>query len=103
MEGWANDFASVDEHNNYSEPCLTQPDWWVNAPVKKVLNVWGEYELFRDSIEELNKTLTRAELDVTAVRCARQVHIDCILDAQTGMQPGPMSEAVWEWLKASYR
>ena len=102
MKDWASDFASNDERNNHSEPALADVSWWTGMPVEKVLVVYGEYEIFRDDNKAFADTLGKAGIDVEQIECAKQVHIDCILDAQTGMQAGPMSEAIWKWLPTLY-
>ena len=96
------DFVSSTDKNNYSEPILANADWWVKAPVEKFLVLRGDYEVFRDDIETFSKTLGEAGLNIDAVNCARQVHMDCILDIMSGLEPGPMSFAVWDWLETVF-
>lgn len=67
-------------------------------PVRKILNVWGALEMFRDHIATFGQRLQMAGNSINNVECPMQVHIDCILDAQTGLEPGPMSVKIWEWL-----
>lgn len=98
MKGWAQDYALPEERDNYSEPMRADSSWWKNLPAKQTLNVIGDYEMFRDDLAEFGKTLKQAGVDVIDVHCPMQVHIDCILDAATGMEPGPMSKEIWKWL-----
>ncbi|KAJ9627367.1 hypothetical protein H2204_009778 [Knufia peltigerae] len=86
------------ERNNWSEPFLASTSWWNNVPVRKILNVWGALEMFRDHIATFGQRLQMAGNSINNVECPMQVHIDCILDAQTGLEPGPMSVKIWEWL-----
>jgi len=62
------------------------------------LNVYGGYECFRDDIREVGKLLEEAGNNVKNVECPKEVHIDCVLDAQAEFEPGEMSKAIWEWL-----
>lgn len=95
---WATDFISPSDYNNYSEPTKAESNWWKDAPTESILNVWGEYEGLQDADTKIGKTLAEAGLDIQNKECAKQIHIDCVLDAQTGMPHGPMSEYFWEWL-----
>jgi acetyl esterase/lipase len=99
---WEDDFISLDEKNNYTEPIHTDMSWWRKAPVKNVLVLSGDYEIFQDDVRGFSKTLGDAGLAVTAVNCARQVDIDCILHAMSGLEPGSMSTATWDWLQTVY-
>jgi acetyl esterase/lipase len=92
------DYVHPGDRNNWSEPSLAEPSWWSGIPVRKILNVYGAYELFRDDIAIFGRTLERAGCQVETVECPLQVHIDCILDAQTGSEVGLMSLKIWEWL-----
>lgn len=103
MHEWADDFVSLEERNNYSEPMIADTDHWRNLNCKDILILRGDYEIFRDDIEELGQNLEKAGVNVKSVNCARQVHIDCILDSQTGLESGPMSSAVWEWLERVFK
>lgn len=90
------------ERNNWSEPSLADASWWIGMPVRKILNVYGSYEMFKDDIAVFGRTLERAGCPVETVECPLQVHIDCILDAQTGSEVGLMSLKIWEWLSKVY-
>ncbi|CAK1360897.1 unnamed protein product [Cercospora beticola] len=96
---WANEYISSDDHNNYSEPVRAEVSWWKGLAVDDILVLWGENELSRNPVQKLSTALSDAGLNVTARECAKQVHIDCVLDAQTGMSHGEMTEHSWEWLK----
>jgi len=97
MHLMAADLASPHERNNYTEPARTDASWWRNLPAKRTLNVFGGYEMFRDDDAKLGVTLKEAGANVESVECPLQVHIDCILDAQSNLEVGPMSTKIWEW------
>lgn len=99
---WVNNFVNEDERNEYSEPVRALSSWWKKAPVLKTLVISGDDELFRDDIQILSRRLKDAGLDVNAVNCTNQVHIECILDAETGDEPGQMSFEIWAWLIAVF-
>jgi len=88
------------DRNNFSEPHQADVSWWRNIPAKSILNVYGGYECFRDDIAEVGKALKDAGNQVQNVACAKQVHIDCVLDAQAEMEPGDMSHEIWNWLSS---
>lgn len=93
----ANQFVTPAERDNYSEPILAETDWWKDAPVDNVLLVCGDLEMFRDDNRVFANTLEKAGLNVEFVNCPLQVHVDCILDAGSGMEPGLMSTTIWDW------
>jgi acetyl esterase/lipase len=93
------EFVSSLSKDDFAEPAQTDAKWWANAPVNSVINLAGTHELFFDHIMDLGVKLKEAGLNVQTVECAQQVHVDCILDAQTGFEPGPMSLALWDWLE----
>ena len=99
LHDWERDcLSSPSDKNAYSEPFLADVSWWKDAPVKKLLMNWGDYELFRDDREAFSRRLEDAGQDVTAVRYPREVHIDCIFDAMMGTEYGLMSTSIWDWL-----
>jgi len=102
MHEWADSYASTTERNNYTEPLRAEIPWWSNLPATKVLNLAGGHELFRDDIEAFGKVLETAKVHVKTVVCQKQVHVDCILDAETGLSVGPMSTEAWAWLDSVY-
>ena len=91
-------YLDPNDHDNYSEAALADAKWWVELPAQKILNVCGSYEVFRDDIIQLGQKLNEAGNPVDNIVCDQQVHIDCILDAQTGMEAGEMSHNVWQWM-----
>jgi acetyl esterase/lipase len=103
LHDWADDFASPADRNNYTEPLRADVSWWSGQCAKKILNLAGEYEMFRDDLEAFGRVLEKAKLDVKTISCPKQVHIDCILDAQSGLEPGLMSEEIWKWLDTAYQ
>lgn len=102
MHEWAHDFALESERNNWSEPLLAEFSWWKDAPARKILNIWGDFEIFQDDIALFGQNLVKAGLNVENVECPLQVHIDCVLDAQSGMEVGLMSTATWKWLETVF-
>lgn len=99
MHEWAGDYVLKSERNNWSEPIRANSLWWRSLPAKKTLNIWGEYELFQDDIAKFGETLVKAGVEVTNLECPKQVHVDCMLDAQTDLEIGPMSTEIWKWLE----
>ncbi|OCK78706.1 alpha/beta-hydrolase [Lepidopterella palustris CBS 459.81] len=102
MHEWARDFCTETERDNYTEPILANVGWWKGLQAKQILVLSGTYEIFLTDIRKFAQTLKEAGLNVTYVDCEMQVHIDCILDAQSGLEPGDMSHATWEWLERVY-
>ncbi|KAH7080777.1 Alpha/Beta hydrolase protein [Paraphoma chrysanthemicola] len=102
MLEWADAFAGPEERNNFSEPIKANADWWKTVPVENTLLVWGEYEVFRDSIAEVAETLVKAGISIKTVECSQQVHVESVLDSQSGMEHGPMSKEIWDWLTSVY-
>jgi len=98
----ANQFVTPAERDNYSEPILAETDWWKDAPVHNVLVVWGDCEMFRDDNTVFANTLKKAGLNVEFVNCPLQVHVDCTLDAASGMEPGLMSTTIWDWFQTMF-
>ncbi|KAL5313072.1 hypothetical protein ACEPPN_019499 [Leptodophora sp. 'Broadleaf-Isolate-01'] len=98
MQELARDFVLDEERNNWTEPIRADVDWWQNLPAEQVLNVFGSHEVFRDGDKQLGDTLKQAGVAIKSVECPSQVHVDCILDAQTGFEAGPMSTEIWQWL-----
>lgn len=99
MQEWASDFVDSKDQNNYSEPSRADVNWWKGLPVDDIIVLWGSAELFKDSDAKLAATLAEAKLNVTPRECADEVHIDCVLDAQSGLAHGEMTESTWAWLK----
>jgi acetyl esterase/lipase len=102
MVGWASQYVSPEERDNYSEPGRADADWWKNAPVNSALMVCGDCEMFRDDIVIFASTLEKAGLILEFVNCPLQVHVDCTLDAGSGMEPGLMSTSVWDWFNTIF-
>ncbi|KAK5453292.1 hypothetical protein LTS15_006477 [Exophiala xenobiotica] len=91
-------YVGPGDENNFSEPIQADVSWWRDIPVKSILNIYGEAECLRDHIVQIGEKLAKAGNHVANVECPSHVHIDCILDAQAGMDAGPMSTRIWEWL-----
>ncbi|EXJ82596.1 hypothetical protein A1O3_06409 [Capronia epimyces CBS 606.96] len=93
-------YADPADRNNYSEPGQADVSWWKGLPADRILNVYGGAEVLRDHIAELGDKLEKAGNRVENVECPLEVHIDCILDAMSGLDAGLMSTKVWEWLSS---
>ena len=91
-------YADDKDRNEYSEPHRADSRWWGNIPARSILNIWGGAECFRDDIRDVGQKLDDAGNSVVNVECAKQVHIDCVLDAQSEMEPGEMSREILGWL-----
>jgi len=102
MYHWTNAFIRPEQHDAYSQPVSAGTDWWKGAPVKRVLITSGNDEVFRDDIAVVERQMKEAGVGVVCVNCAREIHVECILDAQTGLQAGEMAHAVWEWLQGVF-
>lgn len=87
-----------DNRDPFFEPALGDCKWWVGAPVDSILNLVGSHELLYDDLKTFGRVLEQAGLNSQTVRCEQQVHIDAILDTMSGLEPGPMSFAIWDWL-----
>lgn len=98
LQDWADDFASPKDRSNYTEPLQAPASWWHGNVARAILNLAGEYEMFRDDIQAFGQVLEKAKLNVRTVKCPMQVHIDCILDSHSGLKSGLMSDEIWEWL-----
>jgi acetyl esterase/lipase len=92
-------FVRPDDRNSWAEPYLADASWWKNIPTKKVLNLYGDSEMFKDHISKVGKDLVAAGVDIKNVVCANHIHVECILDAQTGLEHGSMADEIWDWLK----
>ena len=99
MVSLRDDFLTSLGKDEFAEPSQADAAWWANAPVDSILNLGGAYEIFWDYIEDLGVKMKEAKLNVQTVECEKQVHIDCILDAQAELETGPMSLAIWDWLR----
>jgi len=91
-------YVADSDRNNYSEPYLAESSWWQSFPAKSVLHLWGEIELLRDSCAEFGGKLSKAGVNVENIECPLHVHVDCILDAQAGLEYGEMATNTWGWL-----
>lgn len=100
---WYTDlYAGGAARNNYLEPIRADATWWKNFPAKRILNVYGEYEIFVSDIVKLGRSLKDAGTSVETVECEKHVHIDAILDEQVGLPSGEMAHRVWQWLGEAF-
>ncbi|OAP56083.1 hypothetical protein AYL99_09262 [Fonsecaea erecta] len=90
---------SDDDRNEYTDPIRADSKWWAGVPVSSILALAGTHEMFYDDITKFSQKLKDGGLNVEVVDCPQQVHIDCILDTQSGLEHGTMSHAIWDWLK----
>lgn len=97
QDGLGADFV-VGETDEFVEPLKSNSEWWKNTPVNSILCLVGTEEIFQDNVKSMAEILLGGGLKIELVECLEQVHIDCILDAQSEMEPGPMSLAIWDWL-----
>lgn len=91
-------YAKPGELNNHSEPFRAPSAWWDSIPVKSILNVYGDYEVLRDHQAQFSQILEGSGAKVQDVKCGKQVHIDNVLDAQTDLETGEMTDVIREWL-----
>lgn len=87
-----------EQRNPFSEPYIADTAWWRGIPARKILNIYGSDEVFKDDIIELGRKLLDAGNPVENVECPMQVHIDFALDAESGLDPGPMTSRICDWL-----
>ncbi|OAL53150.1 alpha/beta-hydrolase [Pyrenochaeta sp. DS3sAY3a] len=99
MHWWGDNWVSASDYNNFTEMTKTNTEFWHGVLTQRVLVVTGENEVFRDDIKRLGSTLSAAGVNCKTVCCPKQVHIDCVLDAQYALPPGPMSLIIWDWIK----
>lgn len=99
--GLVDDYRAHAENDKdpFFEPGIADSKWWTGAPVSSILNLAGTHELLFDDLVSFGEILAHAELNVRTVTCERQVHVDAILDAGSGLEPGQMSWAIWKWLE----
>lgn len=102
MVDWANQYATLEERDNFSEPVRADAAWWKGTPVDSFLMVCGDCEMFRDDIVIFAQTLDTAGVKLKFVNCPLQVHVDCTLDAVSGLEPGLMSTTIWDWLNTIF-
>lgn len=95
-------FVLPKDRNNWSEPYLADQSWWTGFPAKDVLNIWGELEMLQDPVKEVGCKLSKAGVEITNVECPLHVHVDCMLDAQSGLEYGLMATEIWDWLAKVY-
>jgi len=94
----ADAYVDVKDRNNYSEAVLADASWWQGVPAKKIMNVYGGYECFKDHVTELGNKIQEAGNYIENVECPLQVHIDCVLDLHCDMETGLMTTTILDWL-----
>lgn len=96
--GFAADFATAEERDNYSEPIRTDSHWWKGVGIENALMLVGDQEMFCDDVTAFARTLDEAGVNLKFFNCPRHLHIESTLNAQAGTEPGLMSTAIWDWL-----
>ncbi|GAD94998.1 hypothetical protein MYCGRDRAFT_51536 [Paecilomyces variotii No. 5] len=91
-------YVLPEQRNPYSEPSIADATWWRGIPANKILNIYGGYEGLKDDTTELGRKLLVAGNPVENVECPMQVHIDFVLDAESGLEPGLMTSRILDWL-----
>lgn len=94
----ADAYVDAKDRNNYSEAGRADVSWWKDIPARKILNIFGGYECFRDHVTELGRTIQQAGNNIENVECPSQVHIDCVLDLHCNMETGVMTTRILDWL-----
>ncbi|KAH9211043.1 Alpha/Beta hydrolase protein [Leptodontidium sp. 2 PMI_412] len=102
MHDWADAFIAISERDEYCEPARASVEWWKGVPAKQVLVLCGNDEVFREHIQLVGARFEEAGVNSDTVTCAKQIHVDCILDEGAGLDPGDMSHALWDWLETVY-
>jgi hypothetical protein len=76
------------------DPGLSPTDaeigWWMDAPVERMMLVWGAYEVFGDDNAALRRKLVE-EVGARRVRnlgVEREYHAACIVDGALGLKDG---------------
>lgn len=95
-------FVKPEQRNAWSEPLLAEPNHWNGFPAQKVLNLWGEAEMLRDAVSALGEKLVKAGVNVRNVECPGHVHVECVLDAASGLEYGIMATEIWDWLRSVF-
>lgn len=95
-------FVKPEQRNAWSEPLLAEPSHWKGFPAKKVLNLWGEAEMLRDAVSAQGEKLVKAGVNVRNVECPSHVHVECVLDASSGLGYGVMATEIWDWLASVF-
>ncbi|KAH7127343.1 Alpha/Beta hydrolase protein [Dactylonectria macrodidyma] len=99
---WADAYCPSPIRNEYSEPARAGSDWWKGLPVQEVLVLAGGMEVFHDDVKTLGTNLTAAGVKLKVIECENHTHIECILDAVAGLEPGQMAYAIWDWLDITF-
>ncbi len=102
LEEMVQAFIFPKDRNPWSEQYLAESSWWKGFPAKTVLKLWGELEMLRDAVATTGKKLSAAGVTIKNVECPLHMHVDCIMDAQAGLEYGVMATEIWEWLATVY-
>ncbi|RVX70379.1 hypothetical protein B0A52_05878 [Exophiala mesophila] len=95
QDGLREELITPSETDEFAEAIRAPTEWWTGTPVDSILCLAGSDEIFRDDIVTTAGVLRKAGLRVESVVCRDQIHVDCILDAQSGLEVGDMSHAYW--------
>ena len=98
---WAADFTTQDRLDEFSQPSQADSAWWESVPVERILITGGTDEVLIDDIVTIGERIKDAAkgTDTELVITQGEVHIEFIMDAQLGLKPGAMAQAIWQWLE----
>ena len=91
-------YVDSNDLNGYSDPIRADVAWWRGIPAKSILNIYGGEECFKSHIVEFGEKLVEAGNEVENVECSSEVHIDWVLDLQSGLEPAEMRVKILDWL-----
>lgn len=85
-------------------PMVEGRDFWVKAPVERVILLAGGDELFLDGIREFAPIIgaeEKPEADRQLVVCPGEAHVQCVMDARNEYRDGVMLQASMAWLEGT--
>jgi len=98
--------TGISLEDTLKDPCLSPGDaplgWWKNAPVERLINLWGSWEIFADDCLAFGKRLESEAgktSDVKVVECAREVHDSAVMDTLFGLDERDMAKAILSWMR----
>ncbi|KKY25732.1 putative lipase thioesterase [Phaeomoniella chlamydospora] len=90
------------KHEIWSDLLSVPKDTWQAAPVDRILLTVGTAEVFYDDVVELGKVMGTVEDPsgrVQIVKSKDDVHVGWIFNVALGLEPGPSTKPVIEWLE----
>lgn len=85
----------------WAEPGKGDEHFWSEVGSQNVLLVAGEYEIFLDDVKRMAKLLKAEEHDDAPIQFVigpKEVHVQCVIDINSRMQPGFSYLKVMKWL-----